>query len=121
MSRFPPDDSVLTTVRITRTAYAQLVGQSFYPPKPFGRWQEPQGSVEWRRRDVGMKIVRCLYDESQAVADCLHQACGFEMLYQESKGRSEFTTSGISASASSVRTTAPPLLSLHSPEPPTHR
>lgn len=57
MSRFPPEPSVLVSVRMTRTAYAQLVGQTFYPPKPFGRWQEPQGSSDWRRRDVGMKIV----------------------------------------------------------------
>ncbi|KAI0935983.1 hypothetical protein AcV5_004245 [Taiwanofungus camphoratus] len=72
MSRFPPEPSTLTTVKMTRTAYAQLVGQKFYPPKIFGRWQEKEGTKEWRWRDVGMKI-----------------ACGFEMLYQESKGRSE--------------------------------
>ncbi|KAJ3531640.1 hypothetical protein NM688_g7544 [Phlebia brevispora] len=70
MSRFPPEPSVLTTIRLTRTAYAQLVGQKFYPPKVFGRWHEPEGTPGWRWRDVGMKI-----------------ACGFEMLYQETKGR----------------------------------
>ncbi|EJD55386.1 SGT1-domain-containing protein [Auricularia subglabra TFB-10046 SS5] len=79
MLRFPPEPSVLSTVRMTRTAYAQLVGQVFFPPKPFGRWSEPQGSPEWRWRDLGMKI-----------------ACGFEMLYQESKGRSELKGDGVS-------------------------
>ncbi|ETW87564.1 hypothetical protein HETIRDRAFT_469700 [Heterobasidion irregulare TC 32-1] len=72
MSRFPPQPSVLRTVKMTRTAYAQLVGQKFYPPKIFGQWHENEGSNEWRWRDVGMKI-----------------ACGFEMLFQESKNRSD--------------------------------
>lgn len=80
MSRFPPEPSILTTVKVTRTAYAQLVGQKFYPPKIFGRWQEKESTTEWRWRDVGMKI-----------------ACGFEMLYQESKSRSD--VSPISADA----------------------
>ncbi len=42
---------------MTRTAYAQLVGQKFYPPKIFPRWSEAEGTSEWRWRDVGMKIV----------------------------------------------------------------
>ncbi|KAF9056667.1 SGT1 protein-domain-containing protein [Panaeolus papilionaceus] len=70
MSRFPPSSSRLTTVRMTRTAYAQLVGQKFFPPKIFGQWTEPEGSKERRWKDLGMKI-----------------AIGFEILYQESKGR----------------------------------
>ncbi|TFK23090.1 SGT1-domain-containing protein [Coprinopsis marcescibilis] len=70
MARFPPNTSVLQPVRMTRTAYAQLLGQKFYPPKIFGRWEEREGTGEWRWRDVGMKI-----------------AVGFEMLYQESKNR----------------------------------
>ncbi|KAF8975522.1 SGT1 protein-domain-containing protein [Cyathus striatus] len=70
MSRFPPNTCVLQLVNMTRTAYAQLVGQKFFPPKVFGQWQEKEGSKEWRWKDVGMKI-----------------AVGFEMLYQESKGR----------------------------------
>ncbi|KAJ3513549.1 hypothetical protein NLJ89_g2881 [Agrocybe chaxingu] len=70
MSRFPPSTAVLTAVKMTRTAYAQLMGQKFFPPKIFGSWKEREGTKEWRRRDVGMKI-----------------AVGFEMLYQESKGR----------------------------------
>ncbi len=58
MSRFPPEPSVKCTVKMTRTAYAQLIGQKFYPPKVFGRFEEREGTPEWRRRDLGMKIVR---------------------------------------------------------------
>lgn len=57
MSRFPPESSVLTSVKMTRTAYAQLVGQKFYPPKIFGRWNEKEGTPERRWREVGMKLV----------------------------------------------------------------
>ncbi len=57
MARFPPEPSALAAVRMTRTAYAQLVGQKFHPPKIFGRWAEKEGLKEWRWRDVGMKIV----------------------------------------------------------------
>ncbi|KDR84832.1 hypothetical protein GALMADRAFT_233248 [Galerina marginata CBS 339.88] len=70
MSRFPPTPSVLTSVRVTRTGYAQLVGQNFFPPKVFGQWKEQESTKEWKWREVGMKI-----------------AVGFEMLYQESKSR----------------------------------
>ncbi|KAI0076274.1 SGT1-domain-containing protein [Panus rudis PR-1116 ss-1] len=83
MSRFPPEPSVLTTVKMTRTSYAQLMGQRFYPPKVFGRWQENEGTPEWRRRDIGMKI-----------------ACGFEMLYQESKNKA--TVQNISGEAAAA-------------------
>ncbi|KAG9104956.1 hypothetical protein FRC06_005023 [Ceratobasidium sp. 370] len=68
MTRFPPKPDVLTSVSMTRPAYAQLVGQVFHPPKVFGMWQESEGTPERRWRDVGMKI-----------------ACGFEMMYAESK------------------------------------
>ncbi|KAF8311241.1 SGT1-domain-containing protein [Clavulina sp. PMI_390] len=53
MSRFPPSTSTLATVRLTRPAYAQLAGQNFHPPKIFGRWTEPEGSPEWKRRSIG--------------------------------------------------------------------
>jgi len=43
---------------MTRTAYAQLVGQKFFPPKAFGTWKENEGTKAWRWRDIGMKIVR---------------------------------------------------------------
>ncbi|KXN83606.1 hypothetical protein AN958_01171 [Leucoagaricus sp. SymC.cos] len=71
MLRFPPSTNVLRSVRMTRTAYAQLASQKFFPPKIFGQWKESEGSKEYKWRDIGMKI-----------------AVGFEMLYQESKGRS---------------------------------
>ena len=57
MARFPPEPSVKMTVKLTRTAYAQLVSQKFYPPKIFGRWKEAEGTPEWRSKDIGMKIV----------------------------------------------------------------
>ncbi|TRM60141.1 SGT1 protein-domain-containing protein [Schizophyllum amplum] len=71
MSRFPPQPSALMTVRMTRTAYAQLTGQKFFPPKVFGQWKEAEGSKELRQKDVGMKLL----------------AVGFEILFQESKAR----------------------------------
>ncbi|KAF9498063.1 SGT1-domain-containing protein [Pleurotus eryngii] len=80
MSRFPPESSVLTSVKMTRTAYAQLVGQKFYPPKIFGRWSEKEGTPERRWREVGMKL-----------------ACGFEMLYQETKKILPFDNSSVEA------------------------
>lgn len=58
MTRFPPVPSILRPVKMTRTAYAQLMGQKFHPPKVFGRWREKHGTKEWRHRDTGMKIVR---------------------------------------------------------------
>ena len=57
MARFPPSTSVEATIAMTRTAYAQLVGQRFHPPKVFGSWKEDQGSAEWRHKDIGMKVV----------------------------------------------------------------
>jgi hypothetical protein len=57
MARFPPQPDLLRTVQLTRTAYAQLVGQKFYPPKVFGRWQEKEGSSHWKWKDLGLKIV----------------------------------------------------------------
>ena len=66
---------------------AQLVGQKFYPPKIFGRWTEPEESPEYKAKDLGMKIVRgCHWFLSGRVPD-FSKACGFEMLYQESKSR----------------------------------
>ncbi|TBU34976.1 SGT1 protein-domain-containing protein [Dichomitus squalens] len=85
MSRFPPEPATLSTVKMTRTAYAQLLGQKFHPPKVFGRWEEREGTKEWRWRDVGMKI-----------------ACGFEMLYQESKNRRETTSVNFDGSPASL-------------------
>ncbi|KAF5374874.1 hypothetical protein D9758_000058 [Tetrapyrgos nigripes] len=84
MARFIPHTCVLTTVRMTRTSYAQLVGQKFYPPKIFGRWEEREDTKPWKWRDIGMKI-----------------AVGFEMLYQESKGR-EIKNTSLDAQLSSA-------------------
>ncbi|KIY67595.1 hypothetical protein CYLTODRAFT_352909 [Cylindrobasidium torrendii FP15055 ss-10] len=70
MARFPPSTTVLSTVCLTRTAYAQLRGQKFFPPKVFGRFTEGEDTREWRWRDTGLKL-----------------AVGFEILYQESKPR----------------------------------
>jgi hypothetical protein len=67
MARFPPETSVLRTVKMTRTAYAQLLGQKFHPPKIFGRWQEREGTNEWRHRDVGMKIVGPFNSSAEAL------------------------------------------------------
>ncbi|KAH9922003.1 SGT1 protein-domain-containing protein [Epithele typhae] len=78
MSRFSPEPAVLASVKMSRTAYAQLQGQKFHPPKVFGRWQS--------ERDVGMKI-----------------ACGFEMLFQESKSRKEAMSTNLDGTSSSVR------------------
>lgn len=61
MARFPPQPSVLMTFSMTRTAYAQLAGQKFHPPKVFGQFKEREGSEEWRWRDIGMKIVGDFY------------------------------------------------------------
>lgn len=62
MSRFPPSTGIYAGVTMTRTAFAQLMGQKFHPPKVFGRWTELEGSPEWRWKDIGMKVVRaCVY------------------------------------------------------------
>jgi hypothetical protein len=62
MARFPPAEATPTLVRMTRPLYAQLVAQRFYAPKPFekARWFDgvEAESVDYRRRDVGMKLVR---------------------------------------------------------------
>ncbi|KAJ7102279.1 SGT1 protein-domain-containing protein [Mycena belliarum] len=86
MTRFSPESAVLVTVNMTRTAYAQLLGQKFFPPKAFGQWRAPQDSDEWRWRDVGMKI-----------------AVGFEILFQESKGRIDPSSSSPDTLQSSVQ------------------
>ncbi|TFK76805.1 hypothetical protein BDN72DRAFT_754724 [Pluteus cervinus] len=72
MSRFPPDSSILTRIKMTRTAYAQLMGQKFSPPRVFGSWKAVEGTREWRWRDMGVKI-----------------AVGFEMSFQESVRRKD--------------------------------
>ncbi|KAH0838529.1 SGT1 protein-domain-containing protein [Lanmaoa asiatica] len=85
MARFPPRPNVLCGVKMTRTAYAQLSGQKFYSPKIFGRFEEREGTAAWRWRDIGMKL-----------------ACGFEMLFQESKNRADVVKPTTEALASSA-------------------
>ncbi|KAF8845344.1 SGT1-domain-containing protein [Paxillus ammoniavirescens] len=85
MARFSPHPNVLCNVKMTRTAYAQLLGQKFFPPKIFGHFEEREGTDTWRWRDVGMKL-----------------ACGFEMLFQESKNRADAARSTVEALNSSA-------------------
>lgn len=70
MHHFPPSTSVMTTVNMTRTLYAQLTTQPFYPTKAFRNdpeWSKlfalPKDSDERKMADVGLKL-----------------ACGFEIL-----------------------------------------
>lgn len=72
---------------MTRPGYAQLVGQRFHPPKAFGRWVAKEGTPEWKRRDIGMKIVRAFPNNEDDIDSDHFKACGFEMLYAESKTR----------------------------------
>ncbi|KAK8845462.1 hypothetical protein IAR55_006175 [Kwoniella newhampshirensis] len=77
MTNFPPSPAILTTLTLTRSAYAQLQGQVFHPPRVFGpEWHvrdSPELEGERRWRDLGVKI-----------------ATGFEIMYREGgkKGRS---------------------------------
>ncbi|KAK9454918.1 SGT1 protein-domain-containing protein [Dipodascopsis uninucleata] len=61
MSRFPPSDSVLCTVKFTRLVYAQLKSQRIKPPPVFNI---PNSNSEgYAEAELGMKV-----------------ACGFEIL-----------------------------------------
>lgn len=76
MSHFPPAPAVLSSVSMTRAAYAQLQGQVFHPPRVFGpEWtvREDGEADERRWRDLGVKM-----------------ATGFEIMYKEGgrRGRS---------------------------------
>ncbi|KAJ3163178.1 hypothetical protein HDU86_002347 [Geranomyces michiganensis] len=61
MTEFPPATNVMTSIRMNRHQYAQLVGQRFHPPKPFRL--PPSTAKDFKQHDLGMKL-----------------ACGFEML-----------------------------------------
>ena len=76
MTHFPPSPAILTSVSMTRAAYAQLQGQKYHPPRSFGtEWhvRDEAGPSERRWRDLGVKI-----------------SVGFEIMYREggTKGRS---------------------------------
>lgn len=108
MNRFPPNTSILTSVKMTRTAYAQLVGQKFFPPKVFGNWREPEDTKEWKWRDVGMKIVCIHLALSMNISsDNFIQAVGFEMLFQESKGRAYVRNTSSEGTDASVSVPSP--------------
>ena len=100
MARFSPQSCLLRTVRLTRTAYAQSVGQKFYPPRIFGRWQEKEQSPEWKWKDLGMKIVNVVVLSTLYSTLIMTQACGFEMLYQEGRSREEIGFDGSSIAVS---------------------
>ncbi|KAJ3417516.1 hypothetical protein HDV05_003380 [Chytridiales sp. JEL 0842] len=61
MTRFPPSTSVETTIKFTKSLYAQTISQEFFPPKPF-RLPLPT-EPNYKASELGMKV-----------------ACGFEML-----------------------------------------
>ena len=88
-------DARLAAVQMTRPLYAQLLGQRFYPPKPFERVKWMQGAVEgtadWKHRDVGMKLV-CRALVSYCSELMIDQMCGFEMLYQDTKSQLKTTS-----------------------------
>ncbi|KAL1921671.1 uncharacterized protein VTP21DRAFT_10313 [Calcarisporiella thermophila] len=74
MEKFPPDASITTLVPFTRIHYAKLMGQKFYPPKPFHL--PPTTSPEYKAAELGMKL-----------------ACGFEMLCSDVYNFEEVTNS----------------------------
>ena len=90
-----PSDVRLAAVQMTRPLYAQLLGQRFYPPKPFERVKWMQGAVEgtpdWKHRDVGMKLV-CRTLPEYCPELMIAQMCGFEMLYQDTKSQLKTTS-----------------------------
>ena len=75
MTHFPPSPSLLSSVLMTRPAYAQLQGQVFHPPRVFGlEWHVGDGvdlDDERRWRDLGVKI-----------------STGFEIMFREGGKRS---------------------------------
>lgn len=63
--------SVLVPLTLTRTAYAQLRGQPFRPPKKFpAEWRDESSETESARRELGAKIIT-----------------GFEIMYREDPKR----------------------------------
>ncbi|RIA99050.1 SGT1 protein [Glomus cerebriforme] len=68
MENFPPSTSLTVTVKFTKTLYAQMVSQRFYPPKPFKL--PASNSKKFKAAELGMKL-----------------ACGFEILYTDKRYR----------------------------------
>lgn len=88
MNTFPPAASAETTIRFTKTTYAQTVSQKFYPPKPF-RLPPPSQKREFRVAELGMKL-----------------ACGMEMLYTDNSGSHSSPVSSSSIAAKDNTTKA---------------
>ncbi|KAI9361939.1 SGT1 protein-domain-containing protein [Pilaira anomala] len=63
MNVFSPVNTVETTIRFTKTTYAQTISQKFYAPKPF-RLPAMNQKRQYKYAELGMKV-----------------ACGLEMLY----------------------------------------
>jgi hypothetical protein len=55
MEKFPPSSSITVTVKFTKTLYAQMVSQRFYPPKPFKL--PASTSKNFNAAELGMKLV----------------------------------------------------------------
>lgn len=66
MNTFSPVGTVESTIRFTKTTYAQTVSQKFYAPKPF-RLPSINQKKQFKYAELGMKV-----------------ACGLEMLYHSS-------------------------------------
>lgn len=82
MSHFPPSPAVLTSVLLTRPAYAQLQGQQFHAPRVFGAEWHPreEDKDELRWRDIGVKI-----------------ATGFEIMMREGGRRGRTVEVGLAS------------------------
>ncbi|ORY38168.1 SGT1-domain-containing protein [Rhizoclosmatium globosum] len=58
MKKFHPSTNVETSVRFTRTLYAQIASQEFLPPRPFlASFPKTKEDVRWKACDVGMKLA----------------------------------------------------------------
>lgn len=66
MKTFSPAHTTQTTIKFTKTTYAQTVSQKFYAPKPF-RLPSISQKKQHKDAELGMKV-----------------ACGLEMLYHSS-------------------------------------
>ena len=80
MNTFAPENTVETVIPFTRTLYAQLVSQNFYPPKSFK--PPPMTSPNYKAFDLGMKLVRILY-MIYLLSLIFCKTCGFEILYND--------------------------------------
>ncbi|RUP48524.1 SGT1 protein-domain-containing protein [Jimgerdemannia flammicorona] len=56
MTKFPPSTSVSSVIRLTRTLYAQLVGQQLHAPKSF-KMPPMSDRKRFKEAELGMKLV----------------------------------------------------------------